>query len=381
VPVHGKLGGPDNSYQEREEAQPFLGLLLTMKGIPGVHMYTNVQLYDQDGSTWNAFVASMPGATNYHQYGWRRVVERTFGHNAYYLTATDANNDIQAILPIVHMKSRLFGNFLVSLPFFNYGGILGKNDEAIDVLLAESHRLLKRLGAQWLELRHVDVPGTELQTRKHKVTMILPLEKDEEVQWKRLDPKVRNQVRKAEKSGLTSVSGQVELLDGFYDVFSRNMRDLGTPVYDRTFFGNMLEEFPDTSRLLSVFHGKRTIAAGLLTWFGDTLEVPWASSVREYREKCPNNLLYWEAIKFAVSNEMKNFDFGRSTPDEGTYHFKKQWGAVPVQLNWQYVKNECTPLPELSPSNRKYRMAIKLWQLLPVAMTRILGPRIVKSIP
>jgi serine/alanine adding enzyme len=333
------------------------------------------------GAEWNAFVDSQALGSNYHRYGWRRVIERSFGHRSHYLLARDRDHAISGVLPLVHLNSRLFGSFLVSLPFFNYGGVLSKDEPTADRLLHASGRLLRETGARWAELRQAGVHSAQLATKKHKVSMLLDLAKDEQTQWLALDPKVRNQIRKAQKSGLHQETGFLELLDGFYQVFRRNMRDLGTPVYDQDFFRNVLEEFPDSTRIITVFRDHRPIASGLLTWYRNVLEMPWASSVKECREYCPNNLLYWEALRFAIANGATAFDFGRSTVDGGTYRFKKQWGAKPVQLYWQYQLQTGTELPELNPANPKYQLAVRLWQHLPLTVTNLLGPMIVRSIP
>ena len=207
-------------------------------------MSIKVHLYNENEGMWDAFVAGHRGCTNYHRYAWRDVVEKSFQHPAYYLAARNEDNEICGVLPLVHVKSALFGNFLTSLPFFNYGGLSNMGDEISDALLHRSRLLFAETGADHLELRHLGEFESGLVTKQHKVTMILSLEKDEETQWKALDAKVRNQVRKAEKSGLATVTGHIELLDGFYDVFGRNMRDLGTPVYSKTFFRNILQTFP-----------------------------------------------------------------------------------------------------------------------------------------
>ena len=340
-----------------------------------------IELYNETGASWDDFVVSHPNATSYHMYGWKKVIEKSFGHRAIYMFARNGNGEIRGILPIVHMKSAIFGNFLVSLPFFNYGGILCDDDETAKSLLDAAGEKMKEINAEHVEFRHLGSSLSGLPAKEHKVTMILELENDEEAQWKALDAKVRNQVRKAEKSGLKAVSGHLDLLDGFYEVFCRNMRDLGTPVYGKDFFCNILETFPDTTRIISVMLGERTVASGFLTWFKDTLEVPWASSISDYREMCPNNLLYWEAIKFAIGKGSRKFDFGRSTPGEGTFRFKKQWGAKPVQLYWQYLLRDGEQLPELNPKNPKFEMAIKVWKKLPLAVANFLGPHIVKNIP
>jgi FemAB-related protein (PEP-CTERM system-associated) len=344
-------------------------------------MNVTVHHYHGDGAEWDAFIATHADCTNYHRYGWKQVVERSFGHRTHYLAARNGGDAICGVLPLVHMKSPLFGSFLVSLPFFNYGGVLSAGDEATAGLLDESRRLLQGVGADHAELRHRAMCGEGLATKQHKVTMILDLEKDEETQWKALDAKVRNQVRKAEKNGLHTVTGHRELLDGFYEVFCRNMRDLGTPVYSKDFFLNVLDAFPDSTRIISVVLNGKTVASGILTWFRDTLEVPWASSNRDFRELCPNNLLYWEAIRFAIHTGAAKFDFGRSTPDEGTYRFKKQWGTRPLQLYWQYLLRDGKALPELNTKNPKFEIAIRVWQRLPVSLTIMLGPHIVRNIP
>lgn len=332
-------------------------------------------------SDWDTFISEMPDSTNYHQLAWKGVIENSFGHKAYYLSACSDDGNIQGILPLIHMQSRLFGSFLVSVPFVNYGGLVSKSQQAADALLAKAEELRVNLHAGHVELRHVDTRIPGLPTKEHKVTMVLELQDDVDSQWKTFNPKLRNQIRKAEKNGLTAVVGGIELLDGFYEVFCRNMRDLGTPVYGKSFFENVLADFPDSIKIITVLHQGKVIASGIASWFRNTIEIPWASSNKDFKALCPNNLLYWEAIRFSIGGKFQRFDFGRSTPGEGTYKFKEQWGARPVQLGWQYLLDGDQALPELNPHNPKYQLAIKMWQKLPVGITRLLGPLIVRNIP
>jgi FemAB-related protein (PEP-CTERM system-associated) len=248
-------------------------------------------------------------------------------------------------------------------------------------MLSEAGRLQQELGASHAELRHTTPWPGDLPTKQHKVSMLLELAHDADSQWKRFDPKLRNQIRKAEKSGLTAVVGGSELLDDFYTVFVRNMRDLGTPVYAREFFEAVMAGFPGETRFITIYHNGKPVAAGLIIWFRDTVEIPWASSIRDFNALCPNNLLYWTALQFSVKKGFKKFDFGRSTPGEGTYRFKEQWGAEPLKLHWQYLLAGGVALPELNTKNPRYEMAIKMWQKLPLPVTRILGPHIVRCIP
>lgn len=334
-----------------------------------------------DPTVWDAFVAQSPEATAYHRHGWKQVVERSFGHGTHYLAARDQSGATRGVLPLVHMKSPLFGNFLVSVPFVNYGGLLCEDGAAEAALLAEAERLRRSLGAGHVELRHLGRGRADLPSREHKVTMVLPLAPDEKMQWDGFNAKLRNQIRKAEKNDLSCVFGQLELLDDFYAIFARNMRDLGTPVYGKEFFRNVLACFPESTRIVAVRYRGESIAAGILSSFRETVEVPWASSIADYKGLCPNNMLYWEAIRFAIAQGFTRFDFGRSTPNEGTYNFKKQWGAEPIPLYWQYLLESGRELPALDPHNPKYQLAIRVWKRLPLGLTKLLGPPIVRNIP
>lgn len=334
-----------------------------------------------DRELWDSFVLNNPTGSNYHRYGWRDVIERSFKHQCFYLAARNNAADITGVLPLVFMQSRLFGRFLVSLPFFNYGGLLCDQRKTGDALLAEAANLQKELDSEYVELRHSKQWPGNMPTKQKKVGMILDLAKDADEQWQRFNAKLRNQIRKAEKSGLVAKVGGKELLADYYSVFVRNMRDLGTPVYAKNFFTEVLDIFPDHTRIIAVSLKGKTIAAGLISWFHDTVEIPWASSIRDFNPLCPNNLLYWTALQYALSGNFKRFDFGRSSPGEGTYKFKEQWGAKPIQLNWQYMLPEGAAMPQLNTKNPKYQMAIKLWQKLPLPVTRIIGPHIVKNIP
>ena len=325
-------------------------------------------------------VGATPEATGYHLTGWMRVIEKAFGHETRYLTAS-AGTEPCGLLPLVFFRSRLFGRFTVSMPFLNYGGVVASSEAAARALLDRAIGETKRRGGTHLELRHTRQQFTDLSPKRHKVAMRLPLASDTERQWVLLDRKVRNQVRKGEKSGLEAVNGGLELVDEFYAVFARNMRDLGTPVYAKTFFVEVLRTFPLTSRVFVVRHEGRPVAGSVVYWHGSTAEVPWASALRESNPLCANVFLYWQMLSFAIERGMATFDFGRSTPNEGTFHFKRQWGAEPIELVWEYWNAAGGPPPELNPKNPKFDLAIRVWQRLPVGVATALGPHVVRNIP
>jgi FemAB-related protein (PEP-CTERM system-associated) len=328
---------------------------------------------------WTRFVDAHPDATAYHDWRWRDVFLEAFQHPAHYLEAR-VGGEICGVLPLVRMHSRLFGRFLVSLPFVNYGGFLVRSPEAGRALVDRAALLARDDRCSHIELRHQRRELPERPVRQHKVAMRLQLLEPEAL-WTSLDRKVRNQVRKAERSQLEAFHGGPELLDEFYAIFRRNMRDLGTPVYSRRFFEAVLKYFPDRTVVHVVRRGDETIAAGITLSARRTVEVPWASSLREHLALCPNNLLYWSIIRWASEGGFATLDFGRSTPDEGTFHFKRQWGAVPSPLYWEYVVEGNGLLPHFSPDNPRYRAAVAMWKHLPLGVANLLGPHIVRGIP
>lgn len=332
---------------------------------------------EHEGGDWDAFVSSHPAASGYHAWGWRGVFRRAFGHEPTYLVAR-REAVIHGVLPLVQINSLLFGRSLTSLPFLSYGGVVADTDDVGQMLIDASVKIARSRRCRHVELRHVNRRFPLLPCKQHKVAMWLRLG---EAMWERFDRKVRNQIRKAQKSGLRSHRGGIELLDAFYEVFARNMRDLGTPVYGPRFFEEVLRTFAERTQLHIVRLGGTTVAAGLTYRSGEVVEVPWASSIRDYNGLCPNHLLYWNIIESASESGCKTLDLGRSTPGEGTYKFKEQWGAMPVRLYWEYPLCSVDALPDASPSNPKYQLAIALWKRLPLAVATCLGPRVVRSIP
>jgi FemAB-related protein (PEP-CTERM system-associated) len=198
--------------------------------------------------------------------------------------------------------------------------------------------------------------------------------------WEQLTAKVRNQVKKGINAKFSVHWGDAELLDPFYDVFSRNMRDLGTPTYSREFFRAILHQFPDTAELCVVRDRDKPIAGALLLHGRGITEVPSASSLREYRKSNANMWMYWNLLERSAERRQEVFDFGRSTIDSPTFQFKKQWGATPYPAEWQYYVRTGA-IDHVRPDNPKYRWKIALWRKLPVSVTRRLGPMIVRGIP
>ncbi len=334
----------------------------------------------EDASVWDDYVHAHPNAAPYHRYLWRNIVEHSFGHSCTYLAARDGSGTLRGILPMVRLRSALFGDFNVSLPYFNYGGVLADNPRVAAHLLEHAAALTRANGQRHLEVRSTHRLN-DWPARTDKVSMILPLPRDIETLEAALGSKLRAQINRARREHPTVHCGGLELLDDFYRVFARNMRDLGTPVYARRFFANILAALPGQAHLVIIRLDGRAVAAAFLLGDRDLMEIPWASTLREVNALSINMLLYREVLNFTIGRGYPFFDFGRSTRDAGTYRFKRQWGAQPLQHHWHYALPDGMNLPELKPDSPKFRLLVRCWQRLPVAVANLIGPAIVRNLP
>jgi FemAB-related protein (PEP-CTERM system-associated) len=334
--------------------------------------------YAGDAAAWDAFVRAQAGWTHFHLHGWRPVMERALGHECRYLAAHDAAGALAGVLPLVRVKSALFGHFLVSMPFLNYGGPLG-TEAAVRALADAAGAEAARTRATLLELRSAIPLPIDLAVSHRKITVRLDLPASEDALFKGFDAKLRSQIRRPQKDGVTVRLG-LDQLDAFYAVFARHMRDLGTPVLPRAFFARIAETFPDTARLAVAWQEGAPVAAGLGFRYGDEFEITWASSLLSAKRSSPNMAVYWELLRACVAEGVRRFDFGRCTPGGGTHRFKQQWGGDDASL-WWYQHAEGGEAKTPSPDDAAYSWGPRVWKRLPLAVANFVGPRVVRLIP
>lgn len=331
---------------------------------------------------WDDFVEQHPQSTMYHLFGWKKVLEETFGFKSYYLAALDGEARVKGILPLFLMNDIFGRRYLISNPFANFAGVCSSDPDARKQLLDAALEIAKKESVQYVELRQLSEPleDTTLKTRESFVTLMLPLSAGADGIWNDISSRNRGKIRKAEKAGLSANFG-LEYLPEFYRVFVQNIRDLGTPVYPLRFFEKIVEVFSDRVNLLVLKMPDQIVSGMFMFRFKDLLSEPWVSSLREYNKYYVNNLLYWKAIEYAASNGFSKFDFGRSTVDSGTYDFKLQWGAKPVPLYYQYLLHKAGATPMVDAHNNKYQFFINMWKKLPLFAASFVGPKIVKYLP
>jgi serine/alanine adding enzyme len=331
---------------------------------------------------WDEFIMSSPEGTFGHLYGWENIY-KLYDYKSFPIAAIDDSGRIRGVLRLFLMKDIFGKKYLISNPLLSYGGVCADDEITKKNLILKAQEIAVQNNVEYIEIRQLAARVADnLPTKNDFVTMFLRLDKDEHFLWKNtLTPKVRNQIRKAIKSGLTVHFGK-EYFDDFYRVLSVNYRDLGTPLHSKAFFRKVLKEFDKSSGIIVAKYKETVIAAMLYIHFKNIFSDPWASSLREYNKLCPNNIIYWEAIKFACKNGFEYFDFGRSTINQGTLMFKKQWGAQQIPLYYQYSLNKAKAISNINAvQNNKYKLAINIWKRLPLVISNTIGPIVVRHLP
>ena len=338
----------------------------------------------EDKEAWDAFVWLHPEATPYQLFGWKEAVEGAYGHKSCYLLAEE-DSKISGVFPLFFFKIPFLSKRIISLPFCDIGDVLADSDETRNVLIKKAISLLYEKKTNGLELRcgqeqfferHND--SFYVAVKSDKVRMLLDLPVSSEELWKGFKSKLRSQVRKSEKNGLSFRWGDRKDLMTFYQVFSRNMHVLGSPVHSKKWIEKILAGYAENARMGLVFKEDQPVGCGIILFTKHRVSIPWASTLREFNRLSPNMMLYWNLLKYAADSGKEVFDFGRSTLNEGTYRFKKQWGAKPEQLYWYCLSRALSE--EGSASDKTRERLERIWQKMPLGVVNFIGPRVRKYI-
>lgn len=316
-----------------------------------------------------------------HCSAWVASVSEGFRQRVYLLRAHQQGRTT-GVLPLFLVSGPIFGRFLTSIPYINTGGVWAADQTVAGKLVDRACDLADELNVRYLELRHetpVSHPRFNFE-RTEKKHMRLALPNTPEALLKSFKSKLRSQIKKSEQYGLTVEFGHAELLDSFYDVFAHNMRDLGTPVFSKRLFASILRNFNEDAEICVVSKEGQPVAGALLVHTGDLTEVPSASCLREFNRTNANMLMYRHLLDRAIERGSEVFDFGRSSEGAGTYKFKAQWGATPYPAVWQYYVRKGSA-EDMRPDSTGNQKLIKIWQKLPVWLTKLIGPSIVRGIP
>lgn len=332
----------------------------------------------QNIARWDAFVTACPEASFFHRAGWKEVLERAFGHHCYFLYA-ERDGHIEGVLPLGHVRSRLFGHYLSSTPFCVYGGVAADTLEAAEALEVKAESIGRELGVDYLEFRN-RVPHHPEWPRKDDlyVSFRKRIDPDPEKNMLAIPRKQRAMVRKGIQAGLR---GEIDAgIERFYDAYSRSVHKLGTPVFAMKYFQILREVFTNDCEILTVTKDDLVISSVFSFYFRDEVLPYYGGGGESARGYKGNDFMYWDLMRRAAERGIRVFDYGRSKVNTGPYNFKKNWGFKPEPLHYEYRLINARTVPDVNPLNPKYRIFINLWKRLPLAVTRVVGPYIVKNL-
>ena len=331
-----------------------------------------------DERAWDEFVLAHPGGTFFHLAGWRRVVERAFRHPTHYVLA-ERGGRVAGVLPLTHVRSRLFGSSLISNAFAVHGGPLGADAESVRALEAEAVRLMEALAVPVLEFRDFSIERSGWPSKSDLYAAFRrTLDPEPERNMMAIPRKQRAMVRKAMRYELHS-----EIDDGvdrLHRIYSESVRNLGTPVFAKSYFGILRQEFPTASDVVTVWSGRKPVASVLNFYFRDEVLPFYGGGSATARQIAGNDFLYWEVMRRACERGFRIFDFGRSKIGTGSFAFKRNWGFRPTPLTYQFRVVPGHAMPDLSPLNPKFAVFIAAWKRLPLPVATRLGPFIVRGI-
>lgn len=354
-------------------------------------MTISIRLFrESDIARWDQYVIHHKNGTFFHMTGWKSLVEKVFGHPSHYLIAevTEAGDtpgeddtlpSIAGVFPLFSLSSVLFGKNMISIPFASYGGILADNEQISNTLLDKAADLTRNWDLEYLEIRNENKPLSGLVSKDLYYVFKREITPDHDENLKAIPRKARRMVRVGIKNDLQASFGRTELLDPFYNLLASNYHRLGTPVFSKHYIRCILREFKDNCSILLISTKTGKALCGVLNFYYKEQVIPYYSgAVPESNKYAANDFMYWALLCDAAEKGYRTFDFGRSKKDTGPYHFKRHWGFEPRQLYYQYYLNTLNEIPNVSPSNPKYKRRIEAWKKLPVQVTKLIGPLISK---
>lgn len=344
---------------------------------PAIGLLEVKHLEELDAERWDRFIYTLPESTFFHRVGWKKVIEQAFGHRCYYLYV-EQGGEWQGVLPLVHLRSRLFGSGLISMAFCAYGGVLARTEAARSVLERAACSLAEDLGADYLEMRN-RIPRNPQWLRKNLyVTFRKQIDPDPNENLRAIPRKQRAMIRKAIKLGLQAETDHT--IGRLYDAYAQSVRNLGTPVFSRRYFQILQEVFRSDCEVLTITNEGRTVAS-VMSFFHRNEVLPYyGGGTVESRAVKGSDFMYWELMRRCSEKGVQVFDYGRSKIGTGSYRFKTHWGFTPEPLHYEYYLVKAKDVPNVSPVNPKYQWYVQGWKRLPLPVTRLLGPMIARNL-
>ena len=339
---------------------------------------TNVaikQLTSADFVRWDLYVKNHSQGSFFHLSGWQQVISKSFNHDCYFLFI-ELDGNIAGVLPLVEVKSKLFGHALISTPFCVYGGAIADTPALVRQLEQEACQLAEKLSVDYLELRYQEKQDSALLLKQAHSIFACELAEDNEQILANIKKKQRAVIRHSLKNELSFSlqQGKANFHD-FYQLLSTSYRNLGTPIFSKDYFNNLVDVFGENVDIAVIKNKDKQLSSAVMNFYFNEQVLPYYGGGNDSARGLKSaDYMYYQVMCNARGRGYRWYDFGRSKNDSGPYKYKKNWGMQPKSLYYYYHQVNADELPNLSPNNPKYKFFIQLWQKLPLKVSQIVGP-------
>lgn len=326
---------------------------------------------------YDAVASHLAGATPFHRTAWGKAIERALGHRAHYFQCGDAG-----VLPLIELRSRLFGHTMISNAFAVRGGPLAANASALRALDEAAWSATVTRGIKVLEYRGTGRLHPDWSAKADTyANFARAITADSEANLKAIPRKQRAEVRRSLTMDLSvRIASDAKALADHYLVYAESVRNLGTPVFPGALFAEICTQFGEDADILTVYHGSTPVASVLSLYDAETVYPYYGGGIEAARALRANDHMYWMLMEHAASRGKRQFDFGRSKIGTGAFAFKKNWGFEPQPLVYEYRLSDGAEMPDINPNNPKYRMMTALWSRLPLWLANRAGPYVARSL-
>ena len=317
---------------------------------------------------WDGYVLAHPHGSPMHMMAWKRTIEEVFGYQAHYMTAWE-DGQLRGVLP------------LLSTPFAVYGGILADAEEVRRALAGKAADLAREQDVEYLELRNAyEEQRVGFEPVSRYVTFTQEVSVDADAVLKSIPRKTRAAVRKGIDFGLqTRITRELKQFERIYD---ESLRRLGTPSFPTRYFKKLLEHFGDRVDVREILLEEKVTAVVMSFHLRDQVLPYYGASDPAFNRYQPNNFMYYDLMRWAGQNGYRLFDFGRSKKEgSGSFEFKAHWGMEMRELPYEVLLVRRKHMPNFTPNNPRFQMAIRVWRRLPLTVTKALGPYLVRLVP
>jgi len=235
-------------------------------------------------------------------------------------------------LPGIILNFKILKMFYSNIPYGEFVGEMEYFHQFVELLeahLREEGIHCIRIGKEY----QTQFPELKGYQKELAYTHLLDVSQmTEDILWKNYKKRVRRDVRKAEKSGITiHEPAHLQEIDSLFNLYLQTMKrneayNVWTKQTLYAIYHRLVQK--GGGKILLAKLQDEIIAGIILIFSPETTYYFFAASDQKYLSLCPNDLLVHRGISLTIQDERKFFDFMTSQEEDvALMNFKEKWGA------------------------------------------------------